>query len=126
MTKQLPDPTLTWLFFGFSGRIGRRSFALSVLFQFVLMFLAVYWAVQAKDDPIRLTISGFAFIGVMFFTLWSILALTIKRLHDLNLPAALSITVFIPAVTWLALAFLMLKPGHNDANEHGPPPFGVR
>jgi len=121
---QSPSYTLPWLFFGVKGRIARKSYCLAILFMFVLLFLTVYWAVQAEDDPFRLTFSGFAFIAVMIFNLWSILALSIKRLHDLNMPVALVILIFVPMVTWIAVLFLMIKASHPEANEHGQVPFG--
>ncbi len=62
-------------------------------------------------------------MAVMAFGLWSILALTVKRLKDLNQPVGLAIILFFAPVNFLFLIFLMARQGHRDANEHGPPPF---
>jgi uncharacterized membrane protein YhaH (DUF805 family) len=131
MDRTLPKPTLKWLFFGFSGRIARQSFIFACLFQLVLMGLAVYQSAQgvavmeAGGSDTRLILAGFLSMVVIAFNFWSILALSIKRLHDLNHPWQLVIVVFIPALTWLALLYLMIRPGYHKANEHGPPPQGV-
>ena len=123
MNTNPPLFTLRWLFFGFSGRIARKSFALAVLLQLTLLTLLIYQAVQAGDNEERLIAVGLAMMALMVFLGWSIIALSIKRLHDVNLPAVLSILLFIPAINWAAFLYLMLKSSHPETNEHGPPPF---
>lgn len=126
----LPKPTLRWLFFSFRGRIARQSFGFAYLFILVLLGLAVYQsvqgvnAVQAGRTDGRLVFAGFLSMAVMAFGLWSVLALSVKRLHDINLPAALVLMLFIPVLTFLVIVYLMARPSHPKANEHGPPPFG--
>ena len=117
-------PGLLWLFFGFTGRIARQSYALSILFQFILFCLCVYWAVAAGEDQSRLTLAGFAFIGVAFFNLWSGIALSVKRLNDLNLPRPLAMLIFVPGVNVLMILFLAVRESHPETTRHGPPPFG--
>lgn len=122
-----PKPThlsLKWLFLGFSGRIARKSFALAVLLQLTLLTLLIYQAIQAGDDEGRQVLVGFAIMAFGLFLVWSIAALSAKRLHDLNHPAALIALLFVPMVNWAIFLYLMLKPSHPEANEHGPPPFG--
>ncbi len=116
-------PDLSWLFFRFSGRIGRQSFILATVFNFLLMVLVVYQLVRAEEDEALLTFWGFAFIFLTFGLFWSALALAVKRLNDIGLPAAFVILYFIPPVNWLFFLFLIAKPGDPETNPHGPPPF---
>lgn len=126
---RFPKPTLKWLFFSFRGRIGRQSFAFACLFILVLLGLAVYQsvqgvnAVQAGRTDSQLVFAGFLSMATIAFGLWSILALTVKRLKDLNQPAGLVIILFVAPVNFLFLLFLMVKQGSPETNEHGPPPF---
>ncbi|WP_075995432.1 DUF805 domain-containing protein [Salaquimonas pukyongi] len=122
--KRDDAPGLLWLFFGFSGRIARQSYTLSILFQIILFCLSVYWAVVAGEDQARLTFAGFAFMAVGFFNLWSSLALSVKRLNDVNLPWPLAILLFVPGINVLLILFLALRKSHPQTNHHGPPPFG--
>ncbi len=124
MANNSTNPGLKWLLFSFKGRIARQSFALSVGLQLVLLTLVLYQAVQAGENESRLAFSGLLFLIILPIVFWSMAAITIKRLHDLNLPAALAILLFIPAINWITFFFLMLKSSHPDSNEHGPPPFG--
>lgn len=117
-------PGLLWLFFGFTGRIARQSYALSILFQFILFSLCVYWAVAAGEDQSRMTFAGFAVMGVGFFNLWSGIALSVKRLNDLNLPWPLAVFIFVPGINLLMILFLALRESYPETNRHGPPPFG--
>jgi uncharacterized membrane protein YhaH (DUF805 family) len=123
MAETRSKPGLRWLFFSFRGRIARQSFLFAVLFQLILLGLMVYQSIQAGENEDRLVIAGLFSIGVMAFCIWSIVALAIKRLHDLDLPGMLFVVLFIPGVNWLALLYLMARPGIQEANEHGPPPF---
>ncbi|MGB7288044.1 MAG: DUF805 domain-containing protein [Salaquimonas sp.] len=124
MAKNAPELSLKWLFFGFSGRISRKTYALSAFFQLLLLTLLFYQAIQAEEDEGRLVFVGLFGIVLFLFLLWSVAALSIKRLHDLNLPAVFAGLLFVPALNWIAFFYLMLKQSHPEANEHGAPPFG--
>ncbi|MCB1387213.1 MAG: DUF805 domain-containing protein [Nitratireductor sp.] len=116
-------PGLAWLFFGFGGRIARQSYALSILLQLLLFFLVVYWAMAAGENQGLKAFAGFAFTGVAFFNLWSSLALSVKRLNDLSLPAPLALLIFLPMVSPLLILYLMIREGDPNENRHGPPPM---
>jgi len=118
-----PKPSLTWLFFSFKGRIARQSYILSIIFIQILFALVIYQIVKAGTDEGRLALWGLAFIGLAGVAFWSGLALSIKRLHDLDLPWMLVVLQFIPAIMWLFIIFLMVVPSKQLTNEHGPPPF---
>jgi len=115
-------PGLGWFFFGWSGRIGRASYALGWLFWLMLLSAALTRIVVVpKEDPSFLFWSLVFFATAIASTIASIM-MTIKRLHDMGVPAALIICLFIPAISFLALIAFMVWPGTKGPNEHGDVP----
>ena len=112
-------PTLAWLFFGWSGRLSRAPFALG--WAFWLMLLSATLArimTLPKEDPAFL-FWAFMFFGVAIVSTVSTIMMTIKRLHDMNLPLALIICLFIPAISFFALIAFMVWPGTPGPNDYG-------
>ena len=115
-------PNLTWLFFGWSGRLSRAPFALGWAFWLMLLSTALTQIVMVpKEDPSFLFWS-FVFVGVGIVSTVSSILLTIKRLHDMNLPVPLIICLFIPAISFFALIAFLVWPGTNGANDYGRVP----
>jgi uncharacterized membrane protein YhaH (DUF805 family) len=115
-------PSLAWLFFGWSGRVSRVPFALG--WAFWLMLLSASLAriiIVPKEDPSFLLWS-FVFIGTAIVSTVSSVLLTVKRLHDMNLPVPLIICLFIPAISFFALIAFLVWPGTNGPNEYGAQP----
>ena len=112
-------PSLTWLFFGWSGRLSRAPFALGWAFWLMLLSAALTQIIVIpKEDPSFLFWS-FVFVGVGIASTVSSILLTIKRLHDMNLPLALIICLFIPAISFFALIAFMVWPGTPGPNDYG-------
>ncbi len=94
----------------------------------VLLGLAVYQSVQGasrveKGGPdVQLIFAGLLTMAVMAFAFWSMLALSVKRLHDLDHPAMLVLLLFFPGINTFTVLYLMLRPSHPKENEHGPVP----
>lgn len=112
-------PSLTWLFFGWTGRLSRVPFALG--WGFWLMLLSASLArivIVPKEDPSFLFWS-FVFVGMAIVSTISSIMLTVKRLHDMNVPVPLIICLFIPAISFFALFAFLVWPGTDGANEHG-------
>ena len=112
-------PNLTWLFFGWSGRLSRAPFALG--WAFWLMLLSATLArimTLPKEDPAFL-FWAFMFFGVAIVSTVSTIMMTVKRLHDMNLPLALIICLFIPAISFFALVAFMVWPGTPGPNDYG-------
>ncbi|MCJ8054272.1 DUF805 domain-containing protein [Shinella curvata] len=121
-TVEEQGPSLTWLFFGWSGRLSRAPFALGWAFWLMLLSAALTQIVMVpKEDPSFLFWS-FVFVGVGIASTVSSILLTIKRLHDMNLPVALIICLFIPAISFFALIAFLVWPGTNGANDYGRVP----
>ena len=113
------EPSLAWLFFGWSGRLSRVPFALGWAFWLMLLSAALARIIIVpKEDPSFLLWS-FVFFAVGIVATVSSVLLTIKRLHDMNLPAALIICLFIPAISFIALFACLVWPGTAGANDYG-------
>ena len=123
MADKLQNVGLSWLFFSFKGRIARQSFALSVVFLLIMLGLVVYQIVLASDDGSLLAFWGLVFMALSIALLWSILALSVKRLNDLGRPPIALVAFFIPMVNWVFILYLMFAPSIDETNEHGAPPF---
>ena len=112
-------PNLTWLFFGWSGRLSRAPFALGWAFWLMLLSAALARImIVPKEDPAFL-FWAFMFFGVAIVSTVSTIMMTVKRLHDMNLPLALIICLFIPAISFFALIAFLVWPGTNGPNEYG-------
>ena len=112
-------PNLTWLFFGWSGRLSRAPFALGWAFWLMLLSAALARIIIVpKEDPSFLLWS-FVFVGMALVSTVSSVLLTVKRLHDMNLPLPLIICLFIPAISFFALFAFMVWPGTNGPNAYG-------
>ena len=112
-------PNLTWLFFGWSGRLSRAPFALGWAFWLMLLSAALARIMTLpKEDPAFL-FWAFMFFGVAIVSTVSTIMMTVKRLHDMNLPLALIICLFIPAISFFALVAFMVWPGTPGPNDYG-------
>src|SRR5690606_1745550 len=115
-------PSLAWLFFGWSVRVSRVPFALGWAFWLMLLSAALARIIIVpKEDPSFLFWS-FVFVGVALVSTVSSVLLTVKRLHDMNLPLPLIICLFIPAISFFALFAFMIWPGTNGPNAYGDLP----
>lgn len=118
----IPDqdgPGMRWLFFGLSGRISRAAYILGMLF-----FVALYSAVFSRLIVLPEESGAFALWSIVFVLLipvaiWTTIALAVKRLHDINIPGPVSICLFVPAVSVLAMLVLAFWPGSQGGNDYG-------
>nr|WP_197435158.1 DUF805 domain-containing protein [Nitratireductor arenosus] len=108
---------LTWLFFGFSGRISRQAYALAGLLLYLLRVYPIYRIINAGDDEAAATFWGGAFLLVVGATLISHVATSVKRLHDMNQPGWFAVFFIIGDI--LMYLFLCLAPGTRGPNRFG-------
>ncbi len=120
-------PTLSWLFFSFKGRIARLSFVLGAGFLLLPQILVLTRLVNADQSGAEgsLVFWFLVFVLVGLATLWSLVALFLKRLHDLGLPGALCVLAVFSGINFFFFLFLAFMPSKQEINEHGPPPFPV-
>lgn len=115
-------PSLAWFFFGWSGRLSRLPFALGWAFWLMLLSAALARIIIVpKEDPSFLLWS-FVFVGIAIVSIVSFVLLTVKRLHDMNLPVPLIICLFVPAISLFALIVFLAWPGTNGPNQYGALP----
>lgn len=116
-------PSLSWLFFGFKGRIARQSYALSVFFLILPQIVIVLQMVKNHENESALVFWFLALVGVALCTFWSLLALAVKRLHDFSVTGWLAMLILFPTINWIFLLALAFIPSKQEVNEFGPPPF---
>ena len=123
MQSQAPVPGMAWLFFGPSGRISRRVYAMAILFWFVLQAIAVgqMFAADRQHDDAMLALSTLGLIVVSLLGVVSMIMLTIKRVHDMGYPGLLAFLILVPVVSFFALICFLFWPS-GPPNDFGDEP----
>ncbi|MFC5584336.1 DUF805 domain-containing protein [Nitratireductor kimnyeongensis] len=115
----MPKGQIAWLFFGFSGRVSRAAFFLAGMLLAVLQAFALYRFTLAPEGSGASGMWALLFWGIFFVSVFSSVALGVKRLHDFGKPGIFAVSLFIPMVSILAFIVLCLYPGDAGANEYG-------
>jgi len=117
----LPDRAeLIWLYFRFSGRVSRAAYFLAgLLIQLVPAFLLYRFTLVPQESP-QAGAWAFFFWVTLLITVWSSVALAVKRLHDFGRPGLIAAALFVPVVSIIAFIALCLVPGDPGPNRYGP------
>ncbi len=110
---------MRWFFLGFSGRIGRLPYLLGLLFLVAVSGFIVSRMAAAPDNSDALALWGLVSLVFGVGSVWAIVAISVKRLHDMNLPAAIAICLFVPAISFITILVLCLWPGSVGPNRFG-------
>lgn len=115
-------------YFNFKGRARRKEFWFFVLFQLIILiliyiiqfvlFYEFFDEIEKKYD---------AYILLEFFiliTLIPFLSVTVRRLHDTGSSGFWLIALFIPIISVVPLAYLLIK-GNGETNKFGENPKRV-
>ncbi|MDO9417774.1 DUF805 domain-containing protein [Pararhizobium sp.] len=113
------EPTMAWLFFSPSGRLGRKPYALAWLFWLLLVSLPIVVIVRYEDNQAVAGLAVLFFFAVGIASTVSSVMLTIKRLHDMGVPGPITICLFIPAICFIALIAFCVWPSQTEPNEYG-------
>ncbi|WP_353643367.1 DUF805 domain-containing protein [Mesorhizobium sp. WSM2239] len=117
---RLPDrDQLFWLFFRFSGRVSRAAYFLAGLLLAVVQVFLLYRFTLVPEESAQGQFWAFAFWAAVLISIWSNLALSVKRLHDLDKPGIIAVTLFIPVVSIIAFLVLCIFPGTSGPNRYG-------
>ncbi|WEX08445.1 DUF805 domain-containing protein [Chelativorans sp. AA-79] len=108
---------ISWLFFGFSGRIGRAPYFLASLLLVLLQMFPVYQFSISPEESSASRFWAMLFWVFYFLFLWSHVALGAKRLHDMGKSGGYALLV--PLFVALAIVILSLFPGEPGANQYG-------
>lgn len=119
----MPDAnTYLWLFFKLRGRVGRAAYILGFLFMLTVVSLPLYQFMRFPEESPTAQGWSLAF-GLTFVAfMWSHIALSVKRLHDIGRPGILSLALFIPVVSLIAFIALCIMPGNQGPNAYGQLP----
>ncbi|MCB1454758.1 MAG: DUF805 domain-containing protein [Nitratireductor sp.] len=118
-----PRPTLLWALFGFSGRLSRQSYILGTVFMLPVFGIVIAQILQVQGNEAATIFWGLMFLFLCPVSAWSMLALGVKRLNDIDRPAWLAVFLFAPWINMIAVMLLMATPSFQGTNRHGPPPF---
>lgn len=111
-------PTLTEALFGFEGRIGRSTF-----WSITLGWLVVYGSIRIVTSPLP-ELNTIAMVIVLVPYAWSSIAITVKRLHDLDRPGTHWFLGLIPLVGFVIVTLpCSLIRGTVGPNRFGPDPI---
>lgn len=110
---------MTWLFFRFSGRVSRAAYFLAGMLIAVVQVFVLYRFTLVTPESSQGQAWAMIFFIVFLASIWSYLALTVKRLHDINKPGIISIALFIPVISIAAYIALCLFPGDPGPNQYG-------
>ncbi|MCT8999824.1 DUF805 domain-containing protein [Chelativorans intermedius] len=110
---------LRWLFFGFSGRLSRMAYFLAGLLLAVFQAFALYRFTLAPQESGASQIWAVLFWAIFFLSVWSNVALGVKRLHDFGKPGVFAVLLFIPVVSILAFLVFCFYPGDKGPNAYG-------
>ena len=110
---------IVWLFFGISGRVSRLAYFLAGLFLAVVQAFLLYRFTLVPEDSTAGQFWAFMFWVAVVLSIWSNVALGIKRLHDMDKPGLFAVALFIPVVSILAFVILCLFPGTDGPNQYG-------
>ncbi|WP_235911931.1 DUF805 domain-containing protein [Mesorhizobium xinjiangense] len=109
----------TWLFFRLSGRISRAAYLLGGLLANLVPAFLLYRFTLAPEASQEGGMWAFAFITIGVICVYSIFALSVKRLHDFDKPGALALSLFVPFLSYIAFVALCLIPGDKAPNRYG-------
>ncbi len=114
--------TLSWLFFGFTGRIRRATYVWSAVFFVAIYTYVVVQIVQTPEDSALFGLWGLVMFAVLVVSAWAGIALSAKRLHDLGYSGLFALIMFFPMVSILFFALLCVWPGEPVPNRFGESP----
>lgn len=103
-----------WFFLSFKGRVQRLPF----LFGELPVIFLVSLVLVNEDKMQALNMYSIFLVGFVLLLAWPHLALTTKRLHDINLSGWFFLIYFIPFVSVGFFLVLLLK-GSVEPNKYG-------
>jgi uncharacterized membrane protein YhaH (DUF805 family) len=118
LAKDARAPTLLWAMLGFDGRIGREAFWLGNIGSNLVAFLILRPDYDANGF---LHFGNAATLPLVFAALaWIVAALSVKRLHDMNLTGWLAGLMFVPFIGIVPFFAVGAMRGTRGPNPYGP------
>jgi uncharacterized membrane protein YhaH (DUF805 family) len=110
---------LSWLFFRTSGRVSRAAYFLGGLLVAIAQAFPLYRFTLVAEGTTESEIWSVLFLIAFLASLWSNIALAVKRLHDFGKSGLAAGMLFVPVVSFVALFVLCLFPGEPGPNRYG-------
>ncbi|WP_455189957.1 DUF805 domain-containing protein [Foliimonas ilicis] len=108
-----------WFFFRFQGRVSRMAYFLGGLLIAIAQAFPLYRATLVPQDSTSGEMWASIFMVALIASLWSNVALGVKRLHDFGKPGIAAIALFIPIVSIAIFLVLCFFPGDRGPNRYG-------
>ncbi|HEV2897939.1 MAG TPA: DUF805 domain-containing protein [Pseudaminobacter sp.] len=116
----MPDrDQLFWLFFRFSGRVSRAAYFLAGMLLAIIQAFLLYRFTLVPQGSTEGQLWAMAFWAVVLVSIWSNVALGVKRLHDIDRPGIIAASLFIPVISIIAFLVLCIFPGTPGPNRYG-------
>ena len=115
----MPDVnTLIWFFFRFTGRVNRTAYVLGFFLLGIVASFPLYQFMRFEGTDAADGWAGL-FSASLLVTLWGHVAISVKRLHDLDKPGLFVVALAIPVISIIAFIALCVLPGTPGPNGHG-------
>jgi uncharacterized membrane protein YhaH (DUF805 family) len=109
---------LSWLLLSLTGRISRGIYWLSYFFLLCVTAVLVGQLVGREEATffgIAQTVGPFVILG----TVYSNIAISVKRLHDIGYSGLLALALFVPLVNFAFTIWVGIMPGAVGPNRYG-------
>ncbi|MGB3897467.1 MAG: DUF805 domain-containing protein [Mesorhizobium sp.] len=112
-------PQLIWLFFKTPGRVSRLVYFLAGLLVAIVQAFPLYRFTLVEEGTPESQVWSVLFLIAFLASLWSNIALAVKRLHDFDKAGWAAGMLFVPVISFVALFVLCLFPGTPGPNRYG-------
>jgi uncharacterized membrane protein YhaH (DUF805 family) len=109
--------------FSFDGRVNRGWYALHIIFD-DLVIITLLVLLVVVSGILSTPLLFLPVLGVIFSGIWAAIAVTVKRLHDLDRPGWHWWLLMIPLYNIYLGLLLLFGKGTMGPNRFGPDPLG--
>ena len=110
-----------WVLFGLAGRISRSIYWLCFVF-FVSLEAALVAQIMGGEQASYYGLVSSILPAALLITLYSNIAVAVKRLHDLGYSGFLALALLIPFVNLAFTIWVGILPGTAGPNRYGAAP----
>ena len=112
---------IVWVLFGLAGRVSRGVYWLCFVL-FVCLESAMLVQILGGEQASYYGLVSTILPAMLLITLYSNIAVAVKRLHDLGYSGFLALALLIPFVNLAFTIWVGILPGTAGPNRYGPAP----